>query len=106
MSVLDPRELSASPLADLHALASELGLEGFRRLRKDDLIKQIVEAQGGTYEPPAKEERVKEPPAKDKPAAEEPPDDPEVALAEDAAPVSTRVPRSCACTTWLPRSTT
>src|SRR5205085_9219508 len=49
MSVLDPRELQASPLADLHALAAELGLEGFRRLRKDDLIKQIVEAGGGTY---------------------------------------------------------
>src|SRR3954452_3137950 len=70
MSVLDPRELQASPLADLHALASELGLEGFRRLRKDDLIKQIVEAQGGTYESPA---------------ADEPDEDPEVALAEDAA---------------------
>jgi transcription termination factor Rho len=47
MSVLDPRELQASPLADLHALAAELGLEGFRRLRKDDLIAQIVAAQGG-----------------------------------------------------------
>ena len=47
MSVLDPRELQASPLADLHALAAELGLEGFRRLRKEDLIKQIVAAQGG-----------------------------------------------------------
>lgn len=48
MSVLDPRELQASPLADLHALATELGLEGFRRLRKAELINQIVEAQGGT----------------------------------------------------------
>src|SRR4051812_1505229 len=47
MSVLDPRELQASPLADLHALAAELGLEGFRRLRKDQLIEQIVSAQGG-----------------------------------------------------------
>src|SRR3954464_10765763 len=47
MSVLDPRELQASPLADLHALATELGLEGFRRLRKQDLINQIVAAQGG-----------------------------------------------------------
>jgi transcription termination factor Rho len=51
MSVLDPRELEASPLADLHTLAGELGLEGYRRLRKDDLIKQIVEASGGTYPP-------------------------------------------------------
>jgi transcription termination factor Rho len=47
MSVLDPRELQASPLADLHALAAELGLEGFRRLRKADLIEQIVASQGG-----------------------------------------------------------
>jgi transcription termination factor Rho len=47
MSVLDPRELEASPLADLHALAAELGLESYRRLRKEDLIKQIVGAQGG-----------------------------------------------------------
>src|SRR3954470_11046725 len=47
MSVLDPRELQASPLADLHALASELGLEGFRRLRKADLIEQIMAVQGG-----------------------------------------------------------
>src|SRR3954453_23340609 len=76
MSVLDPRELQASPLADLHALASELGLEGFRRLRKDDLIKQIVEAQGGTYEAPA--------PADPDPDPE--PEEPEVALAEEAAP--------------------
>lgn len=63
MSVLDPRELEASPLADLHALASELGLEGFRRLRKAELIKQIVAAQGG----------------------EVPDDDVELALYEDAA---------------------
>lgn len=47
MSVLDPRELQASPLADLHTLAAELGLESFRRLRKEELIKQIVVAQGG-----------------------------------------------------------
>src|SRR4051794_21332021 len=47
MSVLDPRELQASPLADLHTLAAELGLEGFRRLRKEELIKQIVAAGGG-----------------------------------------------------------
>src|SRR3954462_11716707 len=65
MSVLDPRELEASPLADLHALASELGLEGFRRLRKQELIKQIVAAQGGEV------------------ASTD--DEPEVALYEDAS---------------------
>jgi transcription termination factor Rho len=46
MSVLDRKELEQSPLADLHAIASELGMEGFRRLRKDDLIKAILKDQG------------------------------------------------------------
>lgn len=39
--------LEDSPLADLHVLASELGLDGYRRLRKADLIDAIVKAQGG-----------------------------------------------------------
>ncbi|TMK38322.1 MAG: transcription termination factor Rho [Actinobacteria bacterium] len=46
MSVLDPDELSASPLADLHALASELGLDGYRRLRKQELIEALLAHQG------------------------------------------------------------
>ena len=62
MSVLDPRELDASPLADLHALASELGIEGYRRFRKEELIQQIVSAQGGesTQVEALKEEEEKE----------------------------------------------
>jgi transcription termination factor Rho len=60
MSVLDPRELQASPLADLHALAAELGLEGYRRLRKADLIDQIVAAQGGSPAPAAAERDAEE----------------------------------------------
>src|SRR4051812_1232490 len=72
MSVLDPRELQASPLADLHALASELGLEGFRRLRKEELINQIVAAQGGEVPPPVADEAESE-------------SDSEVALYEDAS---------------------
>jgi transcription termination factor Rho len=47
MSVLDRSALEASPLADLHAIASELGLDGFRRLRKADLIDAILARQGG-----------------------------------------------------------
>jgi transcription termination factor Rho len=47
MSVLDRSALEASPLADLHAIASELGIDGFRRLRKQQLIDAIVERQGG-----------------------------------------------------------
>src|SRR5919106_97357 len=47
MSVLQRKELEDSPLADLHAIASELGLEGFRAMRKADLIKAILDAQNG-----------------------------------------------------------
>ena len=46
-SVLDPAELAASPLADLHVIANELGLDGYRRLRKAELIDAILVAQGG-----------------------------------------------------------
>jgi transcription termination factor Rho len=42
MPVLDRNELEASPLADLHAIADQIGLEGFRRLRKADLINAIL----------------------------------------------------------------
>jgi transcription termination factor Rho len=42
MTVLDRSELKASPLADLHVIADEIGLEGFRRLRKADLIDAIL----------------------------------------------------------------
>ena len=42
MAVLARSELEASPLADLHAIANEVGLEGFRRLRKADLIDAIL----------------------------------------------------------------
>src|SRR5918992_533985 len=47
MPVLQRSELESSPLADLHAIASELGLEGFRGMRRDDLIGAILGAQGG-----------------------------------------------------------
>jgi transcription termination factor Rho len=53
MAVLQRSELESSPLADLHAIASELGLEGFRSKRRDDLIGAILAAQGG--EEPAPE---------------------------------------------------
>ncbi|MEA2152445.1 MAG: transcription termination factor Rho [Solirubrobacteraceae bacterium] len=41
-AVLDRSELEASPLADLHAIADQLGLDGFRRMRKADLIDRIL----------------------------------------------------------------
>lgn len=46
MSVLERPALEASPLADLHTLASELSLDGYRRLRKADLIDALLEHQG------------------------------------------------------------
>ena len=47
MAVLQRKDLEASPLADLHAIASELGLESFRTMRKADLIGGILTTQGG-----------------------------------------------------------
>jgi transcription termination factor Rho len=47
MAVLERSELEASPLADLHAIADQVGLDGFRRLRKADLIDTILERVGG-----------------------------------------------------------
>ncbi len=40
--MLDRTELEESPLSDLHAIASELGIEGYRRLRKAELIDSIL----------------------------------------------------------------
>src|SRR3954451_23963374 len=42
MAVLDRKELEQSPLSDLHAIASELGIEGFRLLRREKLIDAIL----------------------------------------------------------------
>src|SRR3954451_15658793 len=42
MAVLDRKELEESPLSDLHAIASELGIEGYRLLRREKLIDAIV----------------------------------------------------------------
>ncbi len=47
MSVLDRDALDASPLADLHAIASELSIDGYRRLRRPKLIEAILDKQSG-----------------------------------------------------------
>jgi transcription termination factor Rho len=44
-AVLDRSALEQSPLADLHVIANELGVDGFRRLRKADLIDRILAGQ-------------------------------------------------------------
>jgi transcription termination factor Rho len=74
--VLQRKELEASPLADLHAIASELGVEGFRGMRKADLVDTILRTQGGDGDDEEREpDEVPADEALDAPAAEEPEDD-------------------------------
>src|ERR687890_438055 len=47
MSVVSRSALESSSLADLHEISSELGLDGYRRLRKADLVLAIIDRQGG-----------------------------------------------------------
>src|ERR671930_893845 len=72
MSVLDRRELEQSPLADLHAIAAELGVEGFRRMRKDELIGAILRDQGGDDDGSAEAEALVEEAEDAESAAREP----------------------------------
>jgi transcription termination factor Rho len=55
MPVLDRATLEGSTLADLHAIASELSVDGYRRLRKTDLIETLLAHQAGE-EPPVADE--------------------------------------------------
>jgi transcription termination factor Rho len=52
-TVLDRGALEKSPLADLHVIANELGVDGFRRLRKADLVDAIIAKQSGAEAPTA-----------------------------------------------------
>jgi transcription termination factor Rho len=66
--VLDRDALAASPLADLHLIAAELGVDGFRRLRKPDLVEAIVvRQQGGEGQPERDPEGESEQPAPETP---------------------------------------
>lgn len=56
MSILDRDSLEKSPLADLHAIASELSIDGYRRLRKAELIDVIVARQEGKPSAEAEDE--------------------------------------------------
>ena len=55
MSVLDRGALEASPLADLHAIASELSIDGYRRLRRGELVDVILDRQSGQPSTPKKD---------------------------------------------------
>ncbi len=75
MAVLERTELEASPLADLHAIADQLGLEGFRRLRKAELIDAILarpaDERDGLAQPKTKPRKPSAPSAPAEPAGEE-----------------------------------
>ena len=70
MAVLERSELEASPLADLHAIADQIGLDGFRRLRKAELVDAILGRSGGGEDTGAGEDGAEEDSAgADRPAA-------------------------------------
>jgi transcription termination factor Rho len=48
MSVLDREALEQSPLADLHAIASELSIDSYRLLRRAQLVQAILTRQEGS----------------------------------------------------------
>jgi transcription termination factor Rho len=50
LSIIDRDSLERSPLADLHAIASELSIDSYRRLRKEELVDAILRRQGGREE--------------------------------------------------------
>lgn len=71
MSVVDRPALEASPLADLHALASELSIDGYRRLRRPDLIDALLARQGDDEVVAGQvEDEVEQPDLADKPDAD------------------------------------
>src|SRR3954447_18891226 len=84
MSVLQRKELEESPLADLHAIASELSIESYRGLRKADLIAAILKAQGADGEEAEAEEPEEADPEEPVEAEAE---EPVEAEAEDPDPV-------------------
>ncbi len=79
MSVLDRDALQQSPLADLHAIASELSIDGYRRLRKAELIEAIMASQQGDGDA----EAVAPPEAQASPETPETPEAPEAPEAQE-----------------------
>jgi transcription termination factor Rho len=85
-TVLDRDALEKSPLADLHLIANELGVDGFRRLRKPELIDAIIAKQSGAEPPaPAEEEEAPPRPRRARRAKAEPEPEEEEAAAEEGA---------------------
>jgi transcription termination factor Rho len=76
MPVLERPELEASPLADLHTIADQLGLDGFRRLRKADLIDAILKDES-TESPSADRDAIGSSTSEDRDARDDRPQDAE-----------------------------
>jgi transcription termination factor Rho len=87
-SVLDRDALESSPLADLHLIANQLGVDGFRRLRKADLVDAIIAKQSGengaAEEPEVEVEVEAEAPAKPRRTRRAKAAEPEVETEEEA----------------------
>lgn len=91
MPLLQREALEASPLADLHELASEAGLEGYRRLRKADLIDRLLEGPKSDDKDSADDKPADEKPRRTrggrgrgaKPADKDPGDEPKSDDADD-----------------------
>ena len=83
MSVLDRKELEQSPLADLHAIASEMGVEGFRRLRRDDLIRAILKEEPADGDEPPERDRAAEAEAVVEESEDEEEPEPEAPVADE-----------------------
>lgn len=77
MSVLDRKELEQSPLADLHAIASEVGVEGFRRMRREELIAALVGEESGTGDQESEEVEGRRSELRGEPEAEAADEEPE-----------------------------
>ena len=50
-------ELESKHIAELHALAAEAGVPGYRMLRREDLIEKLLYGEAGGEERPAAEKR-------------------------------------------------
>ncbi len=87
MAVLERSELDASSLADLHAIADQIGLDGFRRLRKAELINAILTRSGAPDDGDGTDGT---------PVAPTTPDKPEPATARRRRPLRVRRTRSSA----------
>jgi transcription termination factor Rho len=91
MSVLDRKALDESPLADLHAIASELSIDGYRRLRRADLIDAILDRQSGDEPAAATEEAepTEEAPKRGRSRrSRKPKEEPEETKADDEEPAA------------------